>query len=304
MRVSNQMMNQLMSGNIRDDQSAVYSKSQQISSGKRFQFASEDPTAWSRAAHLHGEQGRLAQYEQNAGLLENQLTSIDQSLDSIGNILQSASEIAVRGSDGTLGQSDQATLAEQVDQLLEELVSQANGKYNGHYQFGGVKTDVEPFTVTRNADGKIDSVSYVGADSASKVGIADDDALPGQVVGGDSNNGLLLSDSNDAFSALIKMRDQLMAGNNLANTSLQSQVDNAFERVIVGRAGIGAYLEHISFVGDIRSNQTEQVKNDLSATEGIDTAQAATELSQKQTAYQAALAMASQTMRKSLLDYL
>lgn len=304
MRISNQMMDQMLSGNIRDGQSAVYGKSRQISSGKRFEYASEDPAAWTRAAGLHGEQNRLSQFERNAVLLNNQLTAIDLALDSMGSILQNASEVAVRASDGTLSSGDRTALASQVDQLLEQLVSQANGKYNGQYQFGGMRTDVEPFTATRNAAGQIDSVSYVGADAVSKVGIAANDALPGQMVGGAPGNGLLVSGSNDAFSGLIEMRDRLRAGESLAGTALQAQLDDAFERVVVGRAGVGAYLEHIAFTDDIRENRAVQVMDGLSSIEAIDLAQAASELSEKQTAYQAALAMASQTMRKSLLDYL
>lgn len=304
MRISNQMQNQMLANNIRKDQEAVYKTTQEMASGVKFEKASDDPQAWGRATELRRTQDQLEQYDQNSALLESQLGSIDQSLNAISDILQSASEVAVRASDSTLSTSDRTMLSEQVNQLLEELVSQANSKYNGQYLFGGVRSDESPFNVTRNTDGQVESVTYEGASSTSNISIAEDDTLPGQVIGGDLNNGILMSNSSDSFAVLIEMRDHLKTGESLADTSMQSQVDTAFERVIVGRAVMGAYLEHISFVNEIRLNQTVQVAEDLSNTEGVDLAQAATELSEKQTAYQAALAMASQTMRKSLLDYL
>jgi flagellar hook-associated protein 3 FlgL len=304
MRISNQMQNNMLANNIRKDQAAVYKTTEQMAAGVKFQKASDDPQAWARATELRRSQDQLAQYDRNSALLESQLGFIDQSLSAVSDILQSASEVAVRASDSTLSTSDRTMLSEQVNQLLEEMVSQANSEYNGQYLFGGVRSDVEPFSVTRNADGKIDSVTYEGASNTSNISIAEEDTLPGQVVGGDPNNGVLMSDSSDAFAVLIEMRDHLKTGESLVDTSIQDQVDTAFERVIVGRAVMGAYLEHISFVSEIRLNQTVQVAEDLSSTEGVDLAQAATELSEKQTAYQAALSMASQNMRKSLLDYL
>ena len=304
MRISNQMQNQMLSSNIRDSQSAVYEQTERVASGQRIQRASDDASAWGQVTRLQVQQERLDQFERNSDYLQSQLESIDSSLSSLGDILQSASEIAVDASDATLNDSDREALATQLDELIESLVDAANSSYNGQYLFGGMASAEAPFSVTRNAAGQIDSVEYVGADTAAQINIADGDSLPSQLVGGDPENGLLLSDSNDAFSAMIEMRDRLLAGENLAETDLQDQVDDAFERVIVGRASIGAYLEHISFVGDVRTNQTEQITTDISTLADVDLAQAATELSEKETAYQAALAMTSQTLRSSLLDYI
>ncbi len=304
MRISNQMLNQTLAGNIQDNKSAVFEQTQRISSQKRILSASDDPAAWARAARLTESRNRLEQYERNASLLEAQLTSIDLGLKGLGDILQSASEIAVQGSDSSLSLQDRDALATRLDGLLESLLSTANSKYDGKYQFGGTQTDVPPFEATRNADGTIAAVAYVGANTTAMATIADGDSLPTQLVGGDPNNGVLMSSSSDPFSALVEMRDRLRNGENLADTALQEQVDNAYERVIVGRVSIGAYLEHIDFVAEVRTNQTGQIMSDLSDTEGLDLTQAATALSEKQTAYQAALAIATQTMRTSLIDYL
>ncbi len=118
MRVSNQMLSQMLSNNILENQSAVYNKEQQISSGKRIQRASDDPVAWAYATRLKDQQGQLAQYARNSDLLEFKLVSADHVLSSIGGLLQNASEIAVQASDGTLNAGDRTVLARQEDQLL------------------------------------------------------------------------------------------------------------------------------------------------------------------------------------------
>ncbi|MDF7806398.1 flagellar hook-associated protein FlgL [Pontiellaceae bacterium B12219] len=305
MRISNQMSNQMLSNNIMDNQSAVYRKEQQISSGTRIEKASDDPVAWARLSRLQGQQKELTQYERNASLLESRLLSADQMLDSIGSLLQNASELAVQASDGTLNQADREVLAGQVDELLEQLVSRANSPSDGGgYLFGGVQSAAEPFSVTRNADGRIDSVAYEGGRVSAMVEVAAGAVLPNQLVGGGADNGIMLSSASDAFAPLIEMRDRLLAGENLAETTLQAQVDAAAERVIVGRASVGAYLEHLAFVNEIRGNQEVLLNENISALEDVDIAQAISELTEKQTAYQAALAMATKTVNMSLLNYM
>lgn len=304
MRVSNQMTNQMLSNNILDNQTAVYRKEQQIASGKRIEKASDDPVAWARLSRLHDQQDELVQYARNAQLLESRLLSSDQMLGSISNLLQHASELGVQSSDGTLNTVDRGVLAGQVDELLEQLVNLANAPSDTGYQFGGTLAETEPFVTTLNAEGQIDSVSYVGGSSTAMVEVAAGDALPSQWVGGDPDNGILLSSSVDVFAPLIEMRDRLLAGENIAETTLQTQVDAAAEKVVVSRASIGAYLEHLSFVDEIRGSQELLLMEGISAGEAIDIAQAVSELSEKQTAYQAALAMASKTVNMSLLNYI
>ena len=304
MRVSNTMMNQMLASSIQENQSGVYAQEQKIASGKRINRASDDPTAWAQATRLDQQKNELAGYMKTADSVSSQLLFADQSLASITDILQSASETAVRGSDSTLSAVDRDSLAAQLDQLLEDLVMVSNGKYNGQYQFSGVQTQTEPFEATRNASGQIDSVSYVGSDFASMIEVAPGDAVPKQLVGGGADNGILISNTGNAFASIITMRDELLAGNTLTESGLQADVDAVMEKVLVDRATVGAFIEHAAFVKEIHSAKELSLAESISTLEDIDVAQAITELSAKQTAYEAALSMASKTLNMSLLQYL
>lgn len=304
MRVSNQMTNQMLLKGIMDNQSAVYLKEQQISSGKSIQSASDDPAAWNRIHQLNQDLERLDQYTENSELISFRLEMADQSLSSIGDILQAASELAVQASDGTLNDTDREVLAVQADALLEQLLTLSNAPSDDGYQFGGVLSANEPFAVTRDANDRIDSVSYVGGTFSASLEIAEGDALSGRLVGGDADSGVLISDAADAFAPIIQMRDQLLAGENLSDSGIQEQIDAAFERSLVGRASIGAHLEHLDFIDGLRLEQEQLLTQNLSDLEDIDIAEAVTELSEKQVAYEAALAMTSKTMNISLLNYL
>jgi flagellar hook-associated protein 3 FlgL len=298
------MTNQMLLKGIMDNQSAVYLKEQQISSGKSIQSASDDPTAWSRIHQLNQDLEQLDQFSDNSDLISFRLETVDQTLSSIGDILQRASELSVEASNGTLSDADREVLALQADALLEQLVALSNSPADDGYQLGGVLSANEPFSVTRDADGQIDSVSYVGGTFSASLEIAEGDALSGRLVGGDADSGLLISDASDAFAPLIEMRDLLLAGENLADSGVQEQIDTAFDRSLIGRASIGAHLEHLEFVDGLRLEQEQLLTENLSDLEDIDMAEAVTELSEKQVAYEAALAMTSQAMNVSLLNYL
>ena len=303
MRITNQLQHQMLSSGIIKNQSDVYRLQQQISTGEKLTTASDDPVAWAEANRLNRLQSQLGRYEDNSTLVESRLTAMDSSLDTIGDILQRASELAVEASEGTLSDSDRTNLAEEADQLLEEMVSQANRKYDGQYLFGGTQTATAPFEVTYNEDGSIDSVSYAGTEEVAEVEVADSDMMGLQMVGGGSN-GVLMSADADAFAAIIEMRDRLLAGENLAETEIQGSVDEAYDQVLMGRAVVGAQMDRLEFVATFREAQSVEVDSLLSDCEDVDVAAAVAELSAKNVAYEAALAMSSKAMNISLLNYI
>lgn len=304
MRISNQMQNHMMTGSIQQNQAAVYDMEKEIASGKKINQASEDPNAWSRIARLRQQMSELSGYAENTQAVELQLISVDHSLGLMGEVLQGASEIAVQGGDGTLADVNREALAEQVDQLIEQLLVVSNSKYNGQYQFGGVQSSMEPYVATRNDAGQVVSVEYQGSEFSAMIEVAPGDALPKQLVGSAPDNGILNSDAGDAFGILVDLRDQLAANQNLAETDMLEQVNTVMENVLVSRASIGAYIEHVSLVSEMHAARELSLAENISDMEDIDMAEAVTELSAKQTAYEASLAMASKTLNMSLLKYL
>ena len=303
MRISSQFQNQLLAGSIAQSQSEVYRLQKQVSSGKAIESASDDPTAWSKVSRLNHVQAELERYGDNSELLNSRLTAMDASLSTIGDILQSASELAVQGAQGTLSDDDISVLAEQADQYLEELVSQANQKYDDQYLFGGTASGSEPFVMTRNAEGRIESVTYAGSEDVSEIEVADGDRMGLQMVGG-GEAGVFVSSGADAFAALIEMRDQLLNGENLADSGVQDLVDKSYDQVLIGRAVVGAQMERVEFVSALRDAQDSYISDELSEIEDVDVAEVVAELTAKNVAYEAVLALTSKSMNMSLLNYI
>ena len=303
MRITNQLQNQLLTGSIARNQSDVYRLQEQISSGERMKVASDDPANWAAVSRLQQEETDLSRFDDAANMMGSRLASMDTMLNSIGDLLLNASELAVQAGQGTLNNADRAALSESVNQLLEDLVVQGNTKYAGQYMCGGIQSSTPPFEAVRDADGMITSVSYVGSEDVATVEIGENEFMDRQLVGGGAN-GVLISTDNNAFDSLVALRDQLNNGENAADTGAQEPIDDSFNRVLVSRATTGAQMERLDLLAAFRSEQLTQIKEQIADRRGVDVTEAISKLSTKNVAYEAVLAMTSKVLNMSLLKYI
>src|SRR5919108_4146683 len=142
---------------ILEQQTRLSKTQQQITTGKRFSSAAEDPIAATRAAALDRTLAENAQYERNSNILEARLNYEEQSLADVTNLLQQVRELSLQGANTTLGPTERGMLANDVRQKLAALMDLANGvDANGEYLFAGTSTSTKPFV--QDAGG----VSYLG----------------------------------------------------------------------------------------------------------------------------------------------
>jgi flagellar hook-associated protein 3 FlgL len=85
-------------------------------------------------------------------------------LQNVHNILTQAKQLAVEGSNATTDSTSLASLGDQVNALLQQLVSAANTQNNGQYIFGGTATQTQPFVTDSSGN-----VNYVGGTRRASV---------------------------------------------------------------------------------------------------------------------------------------
>src|SRR5207249_4778119 len=113
--------------------------------------------------------------------------SLDQSVSALreaSDIFSSAKQVAIEGAQGTSDGTSFETLATQVDALIGRLVDAANTQNGGRYLFGGTATSTAPFVVSRDGQGQIVKVTYVG-DSARAPVLVGPDLEIATAYGGD-----------------------------------------------------------------------------------------------------------------------
>lgn len=172
-------------GGLQKNYGSVTRTQEQISTGKRILTPADDPVASVRLLQLSQEQSLNDQYKSNITAAKNSLTSEESILSSVGNVIQRIREIAVEAGSGALDSTDKNSLATELSQREDELMSLLNSKdASGKYLFSGSQGDTQPFV--RNPDG---TYTYQGDESQRQLQIASSTFL------GISDSGKLLFDS-------------------------------------------------------------------------------------------------------------
>jgi len=155
---------------------------EQVSSGKRVTKPSDDPVAAARIMQLQQQQASNTQYGDNISALKTRLSLSDTSLADADSIIQQVSTLAIQANNGSLSDSDKKSIAAQLNQLSQQLMSVANTQdSNGEYLYSGYATTTQPFT--RDANGV---VTYSGDQGVRQLQIGAsqfmDDSTTGQEI--------------------------------------------------------------------------------------------------------------------------
>jgi len=201
---------------LTDHGDSLYDLQDKVASGKKVRRPSDDPMAYSRIARFRQDGAEIDRFLRSTQRTYDESVRYDGILQQVSKNLQRVTEIVVDASDPSLAVYAPEVFAEEVDLIVEDLVSLANSTSNRSSLFGGLRTDTPAYTVTRDAEGRIALVEYQGNAGIRQVEIADGVMTPGSIVGTDltSEAGLFQSASVDIFADLIQLRDRLLAGEN------------------------------------------------------------------------------------------
>jgi len=145
----------------------------EISSNQSFTTAAQNPIAAGAVNSYNQALAQSQQYVTNSNGAQTNLNIEDNSLSQVQSQLQSLRDLALEANNGTLTNSDRASIAAQAVQIQNSLLSLANTQNgNGEYIFGGFDTQSQPFTLS--ATGAV----YNGDQGQRQVQIAAGQSVP------------------------------------------------------------------------------------------------------------------------------
>ena len=119
---------------------------EQISTSKKNLSAADDPLNSTRILQLQQSITLRDQYSTNLDTLDGALRSEESALDSIATNINRVRSLAVSAGDGTYSFDDRKSLALEIGQRVDELLSLTNTKDpNGEFIFAGFQGYTEPF---------------------------------------------------------------------------------------------------------------------------------------------------------------
>ena len=149
--------------------------SNQIGNQSRISSLRDDPIAAGHLVRYQSYQGRVERFEKNAQTLADQFNVREGYINQNLQIMQRVRELAVGGASGTYTPDDLKNMATEVNELLKELVQNANAVGpDGNTLFSGTRTKGVAFDVVMgNVPGAnealIENVRYNGNVGINKV---------------------------------------------------------------------------------------------------------------------------------------
>jgi flagellar hook-associated protein 3 FlgL len=269
----------------------------QVSTGKRINKISDDPTGASNVIAERNALGAVEQYKSSADSVGSRLTVIDTVLDDVLEKLTRAQEVAMAGQGSAKTQIQRDAAAQELRGLREAVLDDLNTTFHGSFLFSGASATTKPFQV--GGGGAINP--YAGALSENQVDIGDGRSVKVTFNGNDVAQGAAAQHVFDTFDDLITA---VSGGNDAAISTGIQELKAAFDRTSRFQGAVGSDMQEV----DAQKLRLQQMKlstdERLSKLEAANIAEAISNMSQADTAYQAALGAVSTATRVSLLDYL
>ncbi len=174
-RISSAMNNIDTQSALRLQESRLNSANNQIGSQRRIQQLRDDPIAAGHLVRYQSYLTRVNNFEKNAKTLTDEFALREGYMTNSLEIMQRVRELAVTGANGIYTKEDMSNMAVEVDELLKELIQNANAiSSDGNALFGGTNTKATPFEVEMgNVQGSgvplIENVRYNGNIDTNKV---------------------------------------------------------------------------------------------------------------------------------------
>ncbi|HHH44291.1 MAG TPA: flagellar hook-associated protein 3 [Gammaproteobacteria bacterium] len=271
-------------GSILDQQARLFETQNQLSTGKRINRPSDDPTGAAQLVGLSESAKLTKQYQSNILAARARLELEDSALGAVGNALQRVRELTVAALNDTNGAPQRAAIAAEIRQLAGEVMGLANRKdANGQFMFSGFQVLAVPFSET--APGVF---SYAGDSGQRQIQVGP----ARQIADGDSGQAVFMdiADGSGGFESIFTTLETLATDleANTPNSNSLAQVDRAVEHMLGFRAGAGARLNALDSQRSINEGLLGQLEQTRSTIEDLDYAEAASRLNRQSVGLQAA----------------
>ncbi|GKU83401.1 flagellar hook-associated protein FlgL [Niallia sp. NCCP-28] len=293
MRVTQSMVSANSLRNISSSYNKLNDLSNQVASGKKITKPSDDPVVAMKGMFYRSNLSEVEQYQRNLSEGYLWMDNSEASLEQANTGLQRIRELLINGKSDTNSADARTAIAQEIEQIKQDLVTVANSKVNGKYIFHG--TDISQPLVSGNPP-------QVAAN-------ATDPAIDNYNVQVSSGINLKINVSPTAFSQemfdVVQSIQEKMQNNDTAGLDdLLSRLDTVTDDLTTQRTELGARYNRLELVETRLDSQNVLANKVLSDNEDVDMEKAITNLSVQESVHNAALSVAAKIIQTSLIDFL
>ena len=263
MRVTTNSIHNFQLAAVRRKGVELQEAQEKIALGKKNIRISDDPALVKNATRIKQDLRHNDIFTKNIEHLQNIHANNEVALRDVNDVIISSKNLILL-SVSSVGENDRETIANDLNENIEQIAGIFNDKNDGRHLFSGTSS-LEPFLLNRNTDGAISTVTYNGNDEKQEVFIDNNVKVPGNIPG----NELL-----PVLETLIRARDVVLNVGRLSEEQLQqelsdnviAELDTIFESNSNQIANIGTVVQRLDETNEKPSRQQSTIAKSLSAT--------------------------------------
>ena len=300
---------------------------------RKFLRASEDPAAATKAFQLRREYLRNEDHIHNVSIARGELDAVDSSLMQLNEMAQQVRVGILEGINGSSSVASRTAIAQNMEEVAESMVMNLNSKFGDKFLFGGASTKEPPFELRDVAGEK--KLFYRGLDVNDPANTVELEKLSKESnymdlgfglkkdASGEIIKGTAYETSRPGISSVGFGTDAEGISQNMITLTFQIAKELRKDSPDLERANkmLGQFDKNISQNMDkitqygtnsrfLENTETRLIDSRLNLnkkildTENVDLAEAMTEFSWAEYAYNAALKVGNSILSQSFIDFM
>jgi flagellar hook-associated protein 3 FlgL len=245
------------------------------------------------------------QVQTNLNNLQAGALAADSSLTSVLQLTNQAASLGAEGADSSTTAQTRQQLAQQVQTIFDQVVSTSQTEVAGRYIFSGDDDQSPQYQVDPSSGNGVDQLTT--ALNTSQAQDTNGNTFPVGLTAAqifDPRNSDNSYAPGNMFAALTSLYQSLNTNDTAGITSAIASLQTASAFVNTQQGFYGALENRITNSLNTAATQNTALTSQISAIQDTNFAEAATELTEGQTALQAALQAQSKVPTTSLFDFL
>ncbi|MGD0586040.1 MAG: flagellar hook-associated protein FlgL [Oryzomonas sp.] len=313
MRITSNMTANNAIYNLQKAQTTLNNLTELTTSEQNINQPSDNPAATNTLLNINDSLNAINQYSTNITNATTVLNVTNDALTGISSSIAQAQQVMSTMTSGSTDPSVRQSAYDQLATIKQQIIDYGNTQSGNTYVFGGTDSSTPPFSVvgatnTYNGNSTQSSVE-VTTNSYQVVNITGDRLLG---LPGASSSGPPIPSPSYGSTDILGTLDNLMAavGNNATPSNVaniqqySSALDAGATQINNATVDVAARMQRLTTMSTMNTNSQNTLQNVVGNIQSVDLATVGTELSQQQTAYQAALSATAQISKMSLLNYL
>jgi flagellar hook-associated protein 3 FlgL len=298
-RITNSMTSAQLKERIGLMRNRIATAQERVSSGKRINRPSDDPSGTETVIRLRTAQAEIQNFRRNASAARDRLEFGDAALDSYQTSLDRVKVLLMHASSDATTQEEKVIIATEIDGIRDRILANANTRIDEQYIFGGTRQNVPPYDPSTAAPAATPT-------SQALLQIEPSGAPIPTGITGDK----VFSDASGTVFAMLSNVSAALRGTGDAAADKQTQlagldrVESFFATASTQRASIGVIIESTEAVNDRHDRNFFLLENAAQNLEAADFVESAVQLTEVNHALEATLQASSYTGRRSLIDLL